>query len=147
MKYHKAYNNLKEELYRKEVFFENLRSICAHNENFKKNLETYEKGVNFFADMDFNEFRSTHLGFNFKMMKLANFNSIPFETFSRRSEIPSNVNWTKTGAVSRVKRQGEFEEFSTISVLTILIQVHVAPVMLSLQLVVLKHSYSESTVY
>lgn len=105
LKYHKAYRSLEEQLHRKKVFFENLKSICEHNEKFKKNLETYEKGVNVFADMDFDEFRSTHLGFNSKMMKLTNFNNIPFAT-SRRADVPSKVNWTETGAVSRVKRQG-----------------------------------------
>lgn len=110
LKYHKSYRNLDEELRRKEVFFENLKSICEHNEKFKKNLETYEMGVNVFSDMDFNEFRSTHLGFNSKMMKLTNFNNIPFAT-SRRSEVPSKVNWMEKGAVTRVKRQGRSQEF------------------------------------
>lgn len=63
-------------------------------------------GVNLFADMDFNEFRSTHLGFNPKMMKLTNFNNIPWDTLNRRSEIPNTVNWIEEGAVSRVKKQG-----------------------------------------
>lgn len=69
--------------------------------------------MNIFADMDFNEFRSTHLGFNSKMMKLSSFNSIQFETSTRRSEIPSKVDWTEKGAVSRVKRQGKFGELSS----------------------------------
>lgn len=110
LKYHKIYQSLEEELYRKKVFFENLKSICEHNEKFKKNLETYEKGVNLFADMDFDEFRSTHLGFNSKMMKLTNFYNNPFEPSSRRSDIPSKVNWIEKGAVSRVKRQGKSVE-------------------------------------
>lgn len=95
------------------MFIENLNSICEHNKNFKKNMETYEKGVNAFADMDFNEFRSTNLGFNSKMMKLANFNNIPF-TISRRSEIPRRFNWVEKGAVSRVKRQGRSLELLKI---------------------------------
>ncbi len=99
---------MQEELHRKKIFFENLKAICDHNEKFKMNLETYEKGVNFFADMDFEEFRNTHLGFNSKLMKLTNFHNIPFETSSRRSHIPNTINWIEEGAVSRVKRQGPY---------------------------------------
>lgn len=106
IKYHKSYGNAEEEHRRKEIFFENLKAICEHNEKFKEHLETYEKGVNFFADMDFNEFRSTQLGFNSKMMKSSSFNSIPFATFSQRSEIPNSVNWIDKGAVTSVRRQG-----------------------------------------
>lgn len=75
--------------------------------------------MNIFADMDFNEFRSTHLGFNSKMMKLTNFHNIPFATSSRRSELPSKVNWIERGAVSRVKRQGKcWKSFRNVSAST-----------------------------
>lgn len=107
LKYHKSYQNNREELYRKEIFLKNLREICEHNEKFNRNLETYEKGVNIFSDMEFNEFRRTHLGFNSQMMKSSSFNSIPYTTLNSRSEIPNSVNWIERGAVTRpVKRQG-----------------------------------------
>ncbi|KAJ6647330.1 Cathepsin L, partial [Pseudolycoriella hygida] len=107
LKYQKVYSNRNEELYRRKVFFENLKAICEHNEKFRKNLETYEKGVNVFADMDFDEFRSTHLGFNPKMVKLSKFHKFPIENLSRRqSDIPTEINWFEKGAVSRVRRQG-----------------------------------------
>ncbi|PKI48051.1 hypothetical protein CRG98_031568 [Punica granatum] len=113
----KAYNALGEKEKRFEIFKDNLRFIDEHN--FSPANRTYRLGLNRFADLTNEEYRSIYLGTRVDGRRRA--------AGSRRSsryaaeageELPASVDWRKEGAVVDVKDQGSCGScwaFSTIA--------------------------------
>ncbi|KAF8023141.1 hypothetical protein BT93_F0595 [Corymbia citriodora subsp. variegata] len=111
----KAYNALGEKERRFEIFKDNLRFIDEHNSENR----TYTVGLNRFADLTNEEYRSMYLGARpDARRRLAKSRS------SRRYEprlgeqLPESVDWRKEGAVVGVKDQGSCGScwaFSTIA--------------------------------
>lgn len=110
-KHGKVYNALGEKDRRFEIFKDNLRYIDEHNAQD----HTYKLGLNRFADLTNEEYRSTYLGTK---------KSIRKKKFSNRyapkvgDKLPESVDWRKEGAVVGVKDQGSCGScwaFSTIS--------------------------------
>lgn len=102
--YRKSYGSLGEEVERMNIFEENFRIIEEHNKNYKKGLVSFEMGLNFFGDMRFAELKETILLLDNKDLP----SDIPTYTYlppATLKEAPRSVNWTKEGAVTKVKDQ------------------------------------------
>lgn len=61
LEYNKVYQ-FSEEAMRKEIFAKNLEDVDSHNKRFLAGEETYEKGINQFSDMTYEEFAKEYLG-------------------------------------------------------------------------------------
>ncbi|KAL6296214.1 hypothetical protein ACE6H2_004356 [Prunus campanulata] len=116
-KHGKAYNGLGEKESRFQIFKDNLRYIDDHN---AKNL-SYKLGLNRFADLSNDEYRSTFLGTKTRAQKkrLSNRNTKSDRYAPRVGDsLPDSVDWRKEGVVNPIKDQGSCGScwaFATIS--------------------------------
>ncbi|KAJ9166276.1 hypothetical protein P3X46_021052 [Hevea brasiliensis] len=98
----KAYNALGERERRLQVFKDNLRFIDEHNSENR----TYRVGLNRFADLTNEEYRSMYLGgrSGIKRNRLRKTS----DRYNPRlgESLPDSVDWRKEGAVLEVKDQG-----------------------------------------
>eukprot|EP00043_Microstomoeca_roanoka_P006279 m.61649 g.61649 ORF g.61649 m.61649 type:complete len:340 (-) comp13351_c0_seq1:419-1438(-) len=100
-KFNKTYESAEEEARRAVIFAENLAFIARHNAEAAKGLHTYTLGVNQFADLTNEEFRSRHLS--------------PIQTAQRQLTEPvwleetdvNSIDWRTKGVVTPVKNQGQ----------------------------------------
>jgi C1A family cysteine protease len=100
--YNKQYNaNSMEEQQRFEIFKANVDIIETHN---AKKL-SYWLGVNEFADQTWEEFSSTHLGFNAAAAKDSSLTKVPFPNITE--PLADSIDWVAKGAVTPVKNQGQ----------------------------------------
>lgn len=109
-KHGKAYNGLGEKERRFQIFKDNLRYIDDHN---AKNL-SYKLGLNRFADLSNDEYRSTFLGTKTRAQKrrLSNRNTKSDRYAPRVGEsLPDSVDWRKEGVVNPIKDQGSCGKF------------------------------------
>lgn len=60
--YKKVYTLSGEDDKRKSIFINNVVDVNEHNVRYNLGLETYEKGINEFSDLTFQEFSQSHLG-------------------------------------------------------------------------------------
>ncbi|PON65019.1 Cysteine Protease [Parasponia andersonii] len=109
-KHGKAYNGLGEKEKRFEIFKDNLRFIDDQN---AQNL-SFKLGLNRFADLTNEEYRSTYLGTKISATKKLS------QRYALRQgeQLPDSVDWREEGAVAPVKDQGSCGScwaFSTIS--------------------------------
>ncbi|KAH7845670.1 hypothetical protein Vadar_004617 [Vaccinium darrowii] len=112
----KAYNGLGEMERRFEVFKDNLRFIDEHNSVDR----TYKVGLNRFADLTNEEYRSMYLGTRTDAKR----RFVKAKGASRRyaveegEKLPESVDWRETGAVAPIKDQGSCGScwaFSTVA--------------------------------
>ena len=83
--------------YRESVYYANVRTIDAHNEqNFSWTMD-----VNQFADLTADEFKSMYTG-GFRPSKNRTTSGLRFQP---PTALPASVNWTEAGAVTPVKNQ------------------------------------------
>eukprot|EP00249_Psilotum_nudum_P008169 c21087_g1_i1 orf=403-1842(-) len=102
-KFNKQYNSLDEKQKRFEVFIDNLKFIDEHN---KKNLD-YWLGLNQFADLSQEEFKSTFLGTKIdSARRLSRKQENRSFTYENVKDIPDSIDWREKGAVTPVKDQG-----------------------------------------
>ncbi|KAG6553379.1 hypothetical protein Mapa_005114 [Marchantia paleacea] len=98
----KIYSDEFEKSTRFAIFKDNLRLINEHNSK----QSSYKLGLNKFADLTFEEFKALHLKTKFRK----NVRSHQALTFSYENvnsgDVPSAVDWRKSGAVTPVKDQG-----------------------------------------
>ena len=57
LKFEKGFRSNVHESERKAVFIENLREIEKHNGRFEIGLTTYKKGINYYSDWTWDEFK------------------------------------------------------------------------------------------
>jgi C1A family cysteine protease len=113
-KYEKAYKTAEEKATRFAIFVENR--IYVHRANMEKDqTATFE--LNEFADLTWEEFRSTYVG-GFKPNLEKQWEGLPHLGTHKYSgaDLPSAVDWTTKGAVTPVKNQqqcGSCWAFST----------------------------------
>lgn len=102
----KVYNALGEREKRFQVFKDNLRFIDEHNSENR----TYKLGLNGFADLTNEEYRSTYLGARGGMKR--NRLRKTSDRYAPRvgESLPDSVDWRKEGAVAEVKDQGSCGE-------------------------------------
>ncbi|KAG2666280.1 hypothetical protein I3843_15G048700 [Carya illinoinensis] len=114
-KHGRAYNAIGEKEKRFYIFKDNLRFIDEHNA--EKN-RTYKLGLNRFADLTNEEYRTTYLGAKFSSKRrLTRPSSNRYEPLVG-DKVPDSVDWRKEGAVVDVKDQGSCGScwaFSTIA--------------------------------
>lgn len=100
----KAYNAIGEKERRFEIFKDNLRFIDEHNSVDRP----YKVGLNRFADLTNEEYRSTFAGG--KLDRRARLTSRrPSERYAVKAgdKLPESVDWREKGAVAPVKDQGQ----------------------------------------
>lgn len=108
VKHGKLSNALGEKEKRFEIFKDNLRFIDEHN---SQNL-TYKLGLNRFADLTNEEYRSRYLGTRKSVRKNGLKSKVSDRYLPRVGEsLPDSVDWRKKGAVVGVKDQGSCGEF------------------------------------
>lgn len=106
-KHNKVYHSIEEKLERFEMFKDNLKHIDERN----KESTEYWLGLNEFADMSHDEFRSKYLGLKFDQSSKS---AALSEEFSYKDvvDVPKDVDWRKKGAVTPVKNQGQCGEYN-----------------------------------
>jgi len=104
----KAYNALGEKERRFEIFKDNLRFIDEHN---KVENRTYRLGLNRFADLTNDEYRSMFLGG--RMDRKGRLSGTKSGRYAYRAgeDLPESVDWREKGAVVEVKDQGQCGKF------------------------------------
>ncbi|OAY50325.1 cysteine protease XCP2 [Manihot esculenta] len=111
-KFGKVYESIEEKLQRFEIFKDNLFHIDETN----KKVTNYWLGVNEFADLSHEEFKTKFLGLKPDLSKRRD---CPEEfTYKDVENIPKSVDWRKKGAVTHVKNQGSCGScwaFSTVA--------------------------------
>lgn len=109
VKHGKAYNALGEKEKRFGIFKDNLRFIDEHN---SQNL-TYRLGLNRFADLTNEEYRSMYLGVKPGATRVTRKVSRKSDRFAARvgDALPDFIDWRKEGAVVGVKDQGSCGKF------------------------------------
>ncbi|XP_077211621.1 cysteine proteinase mucunain-like [Tasmannia lanceolata] len=113
-KHGKAYNGLGEKEERFEIFKDNLRFIDDHNAG----NHSYKLGLNRFADLSNDEYRSMYLGTKTDAKRRFTRPKSDRYSFRQGEELPDSVDWRKKGAVAQVKDQGSCGScwaFSTIA--------------------------------
>ncbi|KAK7310834.1 hypothetical protein RJT34_08588 [Clitoria ternatea] len=109
----KVYNALGEKDKRFQIFKDNLRFIDEHNAENR----TYKLGLNRFADISNEEYRTKYLGSkNIRLGKPKNVSNRYAPHVA--DKLPESVDWRKKGAVAKVKDQGQCGScwaFATVS--------------------------------
>lgn len=107
VKHSKNYNALGEKERRFEIFKDNLRFIDEHN----KQSRTYKVGLNRFADLTNEEYRSVYLGAKVdRRSALSGSRKSDRYAFRAGDKLPESVDWRAEGAVPAVKDQGQCGE-------------------------------------
>lgn len=100
---------MEEKLHRFEIFKENLKHIDQRN----KEITSYWLGLNEFADMSHEEFKSKYLGLKSELPRRRE-SSKDF-SYGDVVDLPKSVDWRKKGAVTPVKNQGSCGMYIYIS--------------------------------
>ena len=100
VEYGKSYNLLGEKEMRFEIFTENLRFIDEHNTDANR---SYTVGLNRFADLTNEEYRSKYLGLKSSSKAKVSNRYVP----RVGDALPNSVDWRAKGAVVGIKDQGD----------------------------------------
>ncbi|KAJ4846627.1 Cysteine protease xcp1 [Turnera subulata] len=113
-KHGKTYKCMDEKLHRFEVFRDNLKHIDERN----KQVTSYWLGLNEFADLTHEEFKSKYLGLSNPEFSRRRTRGNTDFSYRDVVELPKSVDWRKKGAVTPVKNQGSCGScwaFSTVA--------------------------------
>ncbi|KAL6209097.1 hypothetical protein ACLB2K_020040 [Fragaria x ananassa] len=116
-KHGKIYHNMEEKLHRFEIFRDNVKHIDERNK--KLDVDSYWLGLNEFADLSHEEFKSKYLGLKGEAPRRRESSEAEFSYRDFDVEaLPKSVDWRKKGAVTPVKNQGSCGScwaFSTVA--------------------------------
>lgn len=102
-----------------EIFKDNLKFIDEHNSENR----TYKVGLNRFADLTNDEYRSIYLGTKNdpKRRIMKSKNASHRYAFQAADKLPAAVDWRARGAVSPIKDQGNCGEFFFLPLIIFLV--------------------------
>lgn len=98
------------------IFKKNLDTIEKHNSEYSLGMHTYRLGINHFADMSPEEFRSKYLGTRLSYRQNTTKSLTTFQSLPSWMNVPQDIDWRKHGIVTPVKNQeqcGSCWAFST----------------------------------
>jgi len=101
--YGREYQDVEEESYRYSIFERNLLLINNHNADYDNGLVTFTLGMNQFGDMHTMEIQSILLGF--KQEDPSVNENRPILKADKQENLPEEVDWRPSGAVTPVKDQ------------------------------------------
>ena len=61
LKFNRNYRSFKDDLFRKQIFLNNVEEVEKHNEKYELGLSTYKQGINEYSDWTWEEFQDTVL--------------------------------------------------------------------------------------
>ncbi|KAG5543121.1 hypothetical protein RHGRI_016016 [Rhododendron griersonianum] len=101
----KTYSSEQEKQHRLKVFEHNHAFVTHHNTEANS---SYTLSLNAFADLTHHEFKASRLGLSSSddLKRFDYFRSSILEELSAVADVPSSVDWRKSGAVAGVKDQG-----------------------------------------
>lgn len=104
VKHGKAYNGIEENERRFQIFKDNLRFIDEHNSQDRP----YKVGLNKFADLTNEEYRSIYLGTRSDAKRRVMKAKVASQRYAYKASetLPESVDWTEQGAVNPIKDQG-----------------------------------------
>ncbi|KAG1363324.1 oryzain alpha chain [Cocos nucifera] len=113
-------NALDEDERRFEIFRENLRFIDQHNAAADAGVYSFRLGLNRFADLTNEEYRSTYLGVRTAGSRRRRSSAAGSDRYRYLSsdDLPDSIDWREKGAVAEVKDQGSCGScwaFSTVA--------------------------------
>lgn len=108
-KHSKTYRSIEEKLHRFEIFIDNLKHIDETN----KKVSSYWLGLNEFADLSHEEFKSKYLGLKVEFPRKRSSRGFSYRDVE---DLPESVDWRSKGAVTPVKNQGSCGLFLSPSI-------------------------------
>ena len=117
VKHRKNYNALGEKERRFEIFKDNLNLIDQHNSD---ESQTFKLGLNKFADLTNDEFRSIYLGKKTRKSSMRSLSKTKLKSdryaFKEGDNLPESVDWREKGAVASIKDQGQCGNFTFFAI-------------------------------
>merc|ERR1712210_419835 len=103
----KSYHSAEEEKFRMKIFMENKQKIAKHNTRFHKGHHNYQLEMNHYGDLLTHEFQGMMNGYRMDLKQ--NGTGLLGATYISPAnvQLPKNVDWRTSGAVTPVKNQGQ----------------------------------------
>ncbi|EYU25680.1 hypothetical protein MIMGU_mgv1a019612mg [Erythranthe guttata] len=103
VQYGRTYKNDAEKANRFNIFKDNVEYIQSVNE---AETRTYKLAINKFADLKHEEFQASRNGYKMRSQSKSSSKVLSFR-YANVSGVPPSMDWTKKGAVTPVKDQGQ----------------------------------------